>query len=103
MRGILDHAVEDGLITISPIPAPRRRKGASDRKHLPALVLKDAVGEVLRLGDKAEGLGVVLFEQISSEDPTALIGLPLIFVANALRTLGADPLRPLSRAPSTHL
>jgi septum formation protein len=42
---------------------------------------------------KSEGLGVVLFEQISSDDPTALIGLPLIFVANALRTLGADPLR----------
>jgi septum formation protein len=43
---------------------------------------------------KAEGLGVVLFEQISSEDPTALIGLPLIFVAQALRALGADPLHP---------
>lgn len=42
---------------------------------------------------KAEGLGVALFEQISSEDPTALIGLPLIFVAAALRKLGADPLR----------
>jgi septum formation protein len=42
---------------------------------------------------KAEGLGVALFEQISSDDPTALIGLPLIFVADALRTLGADPLR----------
>jgi septum formation protein len=41
---------------------------------------------------KAEGLGVVLFEQISAEDPTALIGLPLIFVAAALRKLGADPL-----------
>jgi septum formation protein len=43
---------------------------------------------------KAEGLGVALFEQISSQDPTALIGLPLIFVAEALRTLGADPLQP---------
>ena len=51
---------------------------------------------------KAEGLGVALFEQISSEDPTALIGLPLIFVAQALRTLGADPLarRSWFRAPS---
>jgi septum formation protein len=41
---------------------------------------------------KSEGLGVALFESISSDDPTALIGLPLIFVAHALRTLGADPL-----------
>jgi septum formation protein len=51
---------------------------------------------------KSEGLGVVLFEQITSQDPTALIGLPLIFVAHALRTLGADPLRARSsslRAP----
>jgi septum formation protein len=41
---------------------------------------------------KSEGLGVALFDRISSEDPTALIGLPLIFVADALRKLGADPL-----------
>ena len=41
---------------------------------------------------KSEGLGVALFERISSQDPTALIGLPLIFVAAALRRLGADPL-----------
>jgi septum formation protein len=41
---------------------------------------------------KSEGLGVALFERISTDDPTALIGLPLIFVAHALRTLGADPL-----------
>ena len=43
---------------------------------------------------KAEGLGIALFEQISSEDPTALIGLPLIFVAQALKALGVDPLQP---------
>lgn len=43
---------------------------------------------------KSEGLGVALFERIESEDPTALIGLPLIFVADALRRLGADPLGP---------
>ena len=43
---------------------------------------------------KSEGLGVALFERISSEDPTALVGLPLIFVAEALRKLGADPLNP---------
>jgi len=41
---------------------------------------------------KAEGLGVTLFERIDSHDPTALIGLPLIFVAAALKAAGADPL-----------
>jgi septum formation protein len=47
-------------------------------------------------GFKSEGLGIALFERISSEDPTALIGLPLIFVADALRKLGANPLRATS-------
>jgi len=43
---------------------------------------------------KSEGLGVALFERIDSSDPTALIGLPLIWVARALRELGVDPLGP---------
>jgi len=45
---------------------------------------------------KSEGLGIALFERVSSHDPTALIGLPLIFVADALRKLGADPLHATS-------
>ncbi|HEX5418956.1 MAG TPA: Maf family nucleotide pyrophosphatase [Gammaproteobacteria bacterium] len=43
-------------------------------------------------GFKAEALGIVLFEAIRSNDPTALIGLPLIWVARALRSIGFDPL-----------
>ena len=39
-------------------------------------------------GFKAEGLGISLFEGIESEDPTGLIGLPLIWVAGALRRAG---------------
>ena len=37
---------------------------------------------------KAESLGIVLFERIASEDPTALIGLPLIRTAAMLRRAG---------------
>jgi septum formation protein len=37
---------------------------------------------------KAESLGIVLFERITSEDPTALIGLPLIRTAAMLRRAG---------------
>ena len=37
---------------------------------------------------KAESLGIVLFERIVSEDPTALIGLPLIRTAAMLRRAG---------------
>lgn len=44
-------------------------------------------------GFKCEGLGIALFESIDSHDPTALIGLPLIWVAEALRRAGMDPLR----------
>ncbi|MBV36468.1 MAG: septum formation inhibitor Maf [Rickettsiales bacterium] len=36
---------------------------------------------------KAEGLGIALFESLSSKDPTALIGLPLITLAESLRKL----------------
>ncbi len=39
-------------------------------------------------GFRAEGLGISLFESIESHDPTALIGLPLIWVACALRRAG---------------
>lgn len=41
-------------------------------------------------GFKAEGLGIALFERIDSDDPTALIGLPLIWLAAALRRAGFD-------------
>ena len=37
---------------------------------------------------KAEGLGIVLFDAIESQDPTALIGLPLIATARLLRGAG---------------
>jgi septum formation protein len=48
-------------------------------------------------GFKCEGLGIALFERIESQDPTALIGLPLIWVAATLRSAGLDP---LSAAPA---
>ncbi|MGH8730836.1 MAG: Maf family protein, partial [Burkholderiales bacterium] len=34
---------------------------------------------------KAEGLGISLVESIESDDPTALIGLPLIALSSMLR------------------
>lgn len=41
-------------------------------------------------GFRAEGLGISLFESIESRDPTALIGLPLIWLACALRRAGFE-------------
>ncbi|NKF22481.1 Maf family protein [Solimonas marina] len=37
---------------------------------------------------KCEGYGITLFEAIETQDPTALVGLPLIATARLLRTAG---------------
>lgn len=39
---------------------------------------------------KSEGLGISLFERIDSQDPTALVGLPLIMLCRFLRELGVS-------------
>jgi septum formation protein len=41
-------------------------------------------------GFKAESLGITLFERLVSDDPTALIGLPLVATAELLRAAGFD-------------
>ena len=41
---------------------------------------------------KSEALGIALFERIESDDPTALIGLPLIALVDLLATEGVDVL-----------
>lgn len=39
---------------------------------------------------KSEGLGIALLEAIDSDDPTALVGLPLIRTCRMLRSAGVD-------------
>jgi septum formation protein len=41
---------------------------------------------------RSEALGIALFERIESDDPTALIGLPLIAVVDLLQAEGIDVL-----------
>jgi septum formation protein len=41
---------------------------------------------------KSEALGIALLDAIHSDDPTALVGLPLIRTAQMLRAAGLDPL-----------
>ena len=41
---------------------------------------------------RCEGLGITLMDAIDSDDPTALVGLPLIRTARLLRGAGIDPL-----------
>ena len=42
---------------------------------------------------KAESLGIALMESMRSDDPTAIIGLPLIALTGMLSSFGLDPLR----------
>ncbi len=41
---------------------------------------------------KSESLGITLLERVESQDPTALIGLPLTTVCELMRMAGLDPL-----------
>ena len=83
-------------------PEPGRRESHVDRTVVRFRPLAD--DEIERYVDldepldcaggfKAESLGIVLFEHIDSRDPTALTGLPLIWLSAALRRAGLHPLR----------
>jgi len=41
-------------------------------------------------GSKAGGLGIYRFARIDSQDPTGLMGLPLIWLSGALRRAGFE-------------
>ena len=61
----------------------RRLSGAEIERYVARERPFDCAG-----GFRAEALGISLFECIESRDPTALIGLPLIWLAGALRDAG---------------
>jgi septum formation protein len=61
----------------------RRLDAAEIERYLHAEQPYDCAGSF-----KCEGLGITLFEAIHTRDPTALIGLPLIDLAKALRQAG---------------
>lgn len=61
----------------------RRLGTAAIERYVDAEPAYDCAG-----GFKIEGLGISLFEDIQSRDPTGLIGLPLISTARMLRKAG---------------
>jgi septum formation protein len=70
----------------------RRLDDAEIERYLRAETPYDCAGSA-----KAETLGIALLDAIESDDPTALIGLPLIKTCTLLREAGIDPLAaPLS-------
>ena len=65
----------------------RRLDDAEIERYLRAEAPYDCAGSA-----KAETLGIALLDAIESNDPTALIGLPLIKTCALLREAGIDPL-----------
>ena len=65
----------------------RQLEDAQIRRYLEIEQPYDCAGSF-----KCEGLGISLFTKITSDDPTALIGLPLISLTASLSRFGLDPL-----------
>jgi septum formation protein len=72
--GLRQEHVDDTLCNFRPLTT------ADIDRHVAAEPSLDCAG-----GFKAEGLGITLMSSVYSRDPTGLIGLPLIWVAEVLR------------------
>jgi len=82
--------IETGFLAESLAPVRVKFRNLSDaeiQRYLLAEKPYDCAGSA-----KSEGLGIALLESIESDDPTALVGLPLIRTANMLRLAGIDVL-----------
>jgi septum formation protein len=82
----------DGTISVRTevVPFPVRFRSLEDAEieaYLRAEQPYDSAGAF-----KSEGLGIALFEALEGDDPTALVGLPLIRLCAMLRAAGLDPL-----------
>jgi septum formation protein len=80
------HRGADRLQRVWTVPTEarfRRLSEAEIARYLAAEAVLDSAGAF-----KSEGLGISLLEAMRGDDPTALIGLPLISLAAALRELG---------------
>jgi septum formation protein len=81
-----DRAFERALL--APVTVRFRHLGADEIEHYLRLDQPyDCAGSA-----RSESLGVALLDAIDSDDPTALIGLPLIRTCALLREAGLDPL-----------
>jgi 7-methyl-GTP pyrophosphatase len=79
-----------GFAQATLVPVTVRMRDLSDaeiERYLRAETPYDCAGSA-----KIETLGIALVESVGSDDPTALIGLPLIATCALLRRAGIDPL-----------
>ena len=59
-------------------------------RYVLGLAEQEPFGNVLDLGSGRGQLGIALLEAIDSDDPSALVGLPLIRTCRMLRAAGVD-------------
>lgn len=86
---------ESGFEQVDLAPVRVRFRELSDAEiesYLRAETPYDCAGSA-----KSEGLGIALLESIENDDPTALVGLPLIRTARLLRAAGLPLLQAESR------
>ena len=84
------HGTRDGRTGLRVVPcrvAFRKLDDAIIERYLEREQPYDCAGSA-----KSEGLGIALIAKVESEDPSALIGLPLIALIDLLREQGVDVL-----------
>ena len=77
-----------GHLQVEGIPTQVRFRNLSDdeiRRYVAKVQPLDCAGSA-----KSEGLGITLLDAMPGEDPTALIGLPLIALSRMLRAEGLE-------------
>ena len=77
---------QDGIVLQESVPTEARFRTLTDAEITRYVATEqplDCAGSA-----KAEALGISLLDALTSDDPTAIIGLPLIRLAHMLRTLG---------------
>ena len=82
--------LSSGFVAEALVPATVRVRQLADEEIERYLCIEqpyDCAGSA-----KSETLGIALLDAIESDDPTALIGLPLIRTCAMLRAAGLDPL-----------
>jgi septum formation protein len=77
-----------GLEQHATVPTRVRFRALSDAEIHRYLALEPAID--CAGSAKCEGLGITLLDALSGDDPTALIGLPLIALARMLRAAGVE-------------
>ncbi|NNJ93977.1 MAG: septum formation inhibitor Maf, partial [Halobacteria archaeon] len=83
---LLDTAHHEAQLDVVPFTVQFRELSAAQiERYLHAEQPYNCAGSF-----KSEGLGITLFEKMLGEDPTALVGLPLVKLTEMLSSAGID-------------